>query len=408
MKTTFRFLFAVCTIVAFFSTSCQPTDYSADISALKASRDSLAAALKLTNTNLLSTNTILASLTNSVSSIQAQLVIISGQISALNSQLAATNAIVAGHTATIAAIQAQIKTIQDQIAVLNAQQTSTSAALSTLSADVTSIKTQLSSILTQVATLNSQQTVTSVALSDLYTKLALSNSQLNSLTLQLNALLKMIPSNGLVAWYPFNGNANDESGNGNNGTANGVSLIADRFSIPNKAYNFNGINNTIVVPNSNSLNFSTNQLSMSFWLKMPSYPAAETHIISKYSGVGTTTSGFMVVAYSSISTFVYRYQNTIVAGWGFVEIPMVNLPTNTWFHVVTTTDQGYDKLYINGILKTSNLIKYNGAIGSNTESLRFGIGPPLNPRPYFNGSMDDIRFYNRALTPVEVTALYNE
>jgi hypothetical protein len=45
---------------------------------------------------------------------------------------------------------------------------------------------------------------------------------------------------GLVAHYPFNGNANDESGNGNNGTVNGATLTTDRFGNMNKAYSFDG------------------------------------------------------------------------------------------------------------------------------------------------------------------------
>ena len=53
--------------------------------------------------------------------------------------------------------------------------------------------------------------------------------------------LKAIPSNGLVGWWPFNGNANDESGNGNNGTVNGASLTTDRFGNLSNAYLFDGL-----------------------------------------------------------------------------------------------------------------------------------------------------------------------
>ena len=49
-----------------------------------------------------------------------------------------------------------------------------------------------------------------------------------------------VPSNGLVGWWPFNANATDESGNGNNGTVNGATLTSDRFGITNSAYDFNG------------------------------------------------------------------------------------------------------------------------------------------------------------------------
>jgi hypothetical protein len=55
-----------------------------------------------------------------------------------------------------------------------------------------------------------------------------------------------VPTNGLVGWWPFNGNANDESGNGNNGTVNGATLTTDRFGNANEAYIFGG--NNILVP----------------------------------------------------------------------------------------------------------------------------------------------------------------
>jgi hypothetical protein len=55
-------------------------------------------------------------------------------------------------------------------------------------------------------------------------------------------------SDGLVAYYPFNGNANDESGNGNNGTVNGATLSADRFGQTGKAYSFDGVDDNITHP----------------------------------------------------------------------------------------------------------------------------------------------------------------
>ena len=54
-----------------------------------------------------------------------------------------------------------------------------------------------------------------------------------------------VPANGLVGWWPFNGNANDESGNGNNGTVNGATLTSDRFGTNNKAYLFDGVDDKI-------------------------------------------------------------------------------------------------------------------------------------------------------------------
>ena len=54
-----------------------------------------------------------------------------------------------------------------------------------------------------------------------------------------------VPTNGLVGYWPFNGNANDISGNGNNGTVNGATLTSDRNGVANKSYSFDGVTNLL-------------------------------------------------------------------------------------------------------------------------------------------------------------------
>ncbi len=62
-----------------------------------------------------------------------------------------------------------------------------------------------------------------------------------------------VPANDLIAWYPYNGNAIDASGNGNNGIVNGATLTNDRFGNSNSTYNFTGITNAITLSNSQNL-----------------------------------------------------------------------------------------------------------------------------------------------------------
>lgn len=64
------------------------------------------------------------------------------------------------------------------------------------------------------------------------------------------SLPSYVPTNGLVGWWPFDGNANDISGNGNHGSAVGASLTTDRHGLPNNAYDFDGLNDYILVPGS--------------------------------------------------------------------------------------------------------------------------------------------------------------
>ena len=74
-----------------------------------------------------------------------------------------------------------------------------------------------------------------------------------------------IPTNGLVGYWPFNGNANDESGNGHNGTVNGATLTSDRFGRCNAAYYFDGAAK-ISVPDHPDLNIPSGKISISVWV----------------------------------------------------------------------------------------------------------------------------------------------
>ena len=74
---------------------------------------------------------------------------------------------------------------------------------------------------------------------------------------------------GLVAWYPFDGNASDMSGNGNHGTVNGATLGTDRHGFSGKAYSFDGVDDWIEVPSSSQLSIQEN-LSVSLWVELNS------------------------------------------------------------------------------------------------------------------------------------------
>jgi hypothetical protein len=86
--------------------------------------------------------------------------------------------------------------------------------------------------------------------------------------LRANVVVCGVPSNGLVAYYPFNGNANDESGNGNNGVVYGATLVPDRFGNSNRAYYFNGTNNYIVTNSDTGLPRGYVQFTISVWISL--------------------------------------------------------------------------------------------------------------------------------------------
>jgi hypothetical protein len=210
-----------------------------------------------------------------------------------------------------------------------------------------------------------------------------------------------VPTNGLIGWWPFNGNANDESGNGNNGTVNGATLTTDRFGLSNKAYSFNS--NYISVPHNSLFNFeSNNSVTVSLWFNTTNKVGSV--FVQKQSGVGATQNGFNVG---------FLYSNTNLAGisqkatgsMSIISTPSSIININTWYHFVYVFNNGVASLYVNGQL-ILNQTDPGSQIGNSITDLIFGYGLPSN-NAYYNGKLDDIAIYNRALTQLEITNLYS-
>ena len=235
---------------------------------------------------------------------------------------------------------------------------------------------------------------------------ALTQSEITSLYTQnyVAQIPSYVPTNGLVGYWPFNGNANDASGNGNNGTVNGSILTNDRFGKPSAAYSFDGSSNYIDVPNSSSFNFTKNKMTVSLWmLTTVSTPVNNVHtLISKQSSSGANQSGFNIAKENTLTYLLIK--NGPNTPQGYSRVPSTSL-LNSWHNLVCVADSGILKTYIDGqLIKTDTT---NAAIGLSTQALRFGkpIYSIINSE--FNGSLDDIGIWNRALTEQEITNLYN-
>jgi hypothetical protein len=210
-----------------------------------------------------------------------------------------------------------------------------------------------------------------------------------------------IPTNGLVGYWPFNGNANDESGNNNDGTVNGAALTTDRNGNNNSAYYFDGVNDFIEVTHNSTLDFSSNDfLSVSFWINMESYPPSPYHdiVFSKQTGSGSSQCGFNI---NQVALYVGNSS-------GFETVGLSgSYPLNQWVHVVFVWGNGIKESYLNGVQVQSST--NSTEIGANTMNLLFGKAnwSNINALP-FNGKLDDIAIYNTALDSTEVLALYYE
>ncbi len=223
--------------------------------------------------------------------------------------------------------------------------------------------------------------------------------------LAMNAYAQ-IPTNGLVAYYQFNGNANDLSGNGNNGTVTSATLVADRNGNSNSAYSFNGTTSYIDILNSSSLNnFGSNAMTVVFWGKILSAPTSGYNgiIISKQSGSGLTQQGFDVAVNSTNNTYLRAGSS----GGQYAGGGTGNATINVYHHYVLIYDNGTSTCYLDGAL-ISSTPGSAATIGANTMNLLIGKANWSNVNaPNFNGILDELEIYNRGLTPTEVTQIYS-
>jgi hypothetical protein len=207
-----------------------------------------------------------------------------------------------------------------------------------------------------------------------------------------------VPTNGLVGWWPFNGNANDESGNGNNGTVNGATLTADRFGGLNNAYNFNGISNYIDVGNPSSLGNNPSNYTQAGWLYLVDFSDAYVFMSKRHDNSGNDWG----TPVSTVNgTFIFFADDAF-----YQQAPLAEtnqLSVNQWHHLTFVKNQNTYSIYVNGVLDGS--ITDNHIMGGTSNNLIFGA--QLAWPEFFKGKLDDIGIWNRALTQQEISVLYN-
>jgi len=225
------------------------------------------------------------------------------------------------------------------------------------------------------------------------------------LVLNINAF-GQIPTNGLVGYWPFNGNANDESGNGNKGILHGVTLTNDRFGNANKAYNFDGVSNYIDVADANSLDFgTTTSFTVACWIKTAGTNNVFHGIVTKSTVAPSTELGWQ------FGSQYNKLQNEFGGGTttaNFTGNTLIN--DNNWHLAIFIVDRvsNTSSYYIDGNFDKS-LVSTNFSLNvSNSRPMYIGADRQLGSPYFFNGSIDDIRIYNRALNQSEIAALYNE
>lgn len=230
-----------------------------------------------------------------------------------------------------------------------------------------------------------------------------------------------LPTKGLILFMPFNGNANDESGNGNHGKVHGATLTLDRKGNPNGAYHFGGYHKKdyIKVPNSPSLKLDK-EITMSIWVKQP--------LVQGMDGYGYKKDGHsmtLICKDGDRRGFYWMQTNHIqdrdqiieFAGtwtgknYGQVKSAPIHFSATKWKHYAVTYDlkRRTAKLFYNGKLISTKKYHHPDIFKqANNYDLYIGVFGYVGLWFPFEGELDDIRIYNRALSDKEVKAIYTQ
>ncbi len=211
-----------------------------------------------------------------------------------------------------------------------------------------------------------------------------------------------IPTSGLVGWWPFNGNANDESGNGNNGMVNGATLTNDRSGNANNAFNFDGLDDYISA--TPTLPTGSAPRTVSCWFKTiaGSIPTSQYPNLQAMTGWGNPFSGAVLFPQFVQAPTGKAYFESGSSGNQLLSQNAVN--DGIWHQIVTTYDgiSSRVKMYIDATLQDSSAV-----VSLGTTSSFFGIGNVSWANVPFQGQIDDVGLWDRALTQQEIIDLYN-
>jgi hypothetical protein len=214
--------------------------------------------------------------------------------------------------------------------------------------------------------------------------------------------MAQIPTNGLVIHFPFNGNANDVSGNTQNGTASNVAAASDRFGNSNGAYFFKGLTDSYVEFPTTKV--QVNRFTYSLWANPASIPSAGNIWIALNIGSAN--------GYQSINLHNNYASSTGWGGGGYnTSTPHFPLqsrslpPDSNWYHLVYLRDSTKVKLFVNGVLVDSVMngsVKYP-SYGSSPQGF---VGIRMDKDAPFHGAIDEVLIYDRALSNSEIRDIY--
>ena len=223
-----------------------------------------------------------------------------------------------------------------------------------------------------------------------------SSTYSNELIQQIDIVM---PTSGLIAYYPFNGNANDESGNGHNGSVHGATLAVDRFGVSQNSYAFNGTADIQC-----NLNVPETDYTISLWYNTNSPYGG---LYSVLTNTDIEANDRNIFLYDGLIKHRIWHNDTTTEVIAYD----ANDHVNDWNNVVVVVEEGVgQKMYLNSELVCSGSFDHSGFNWQDKIDLGFSrlYHNNIEYNSYFTGSIDEIRIYSRILSPPEIKSLFHE
>ncbi len=233
------------------------------------------------------------------------------------------------------------------------------------------------------------------------------NGGIDSSEIDITVVLLPISTQGLIGYWPIIGDANDESGYGNDGLVLGAGLTEDRNGKTNSAYLFDGINDYVDIGNNATLKPPL-PISISMWIEyrnpVNGSPFTSNIHETNYYGIHV---GFILLD----NRINIQYGDGGAFGSSSRRTKSVTRPIpDTWFHYVGIIRSSTDMdIYVNGVNVGGTYTGSGGPLAYDNGNINIGrldtdqTGPPR----YFNGKLDEIIMFNWALSEQEVQKLYH-
>jgi len=209
---------------------------------------------------------------------------------------------------------------------------------------------------------------------------------------------------GLIAYWDMQSSVDDKTGEGNNGTMDANSPGYISSSCNNTALNFVATSNQYL--DVGDFNIEGDELTVSAWIKANSFPNGQPRVISKGSSTSHQDWALVVDDVDS-KTYLANIQFRVNTGSANVSTHVgQTLDPGMWYHIVGVYDGSNIYTYVDGV-KGSNNYNKNGDISNDNDRVWIG-GQSTNSsdRPW-DGMIDEVKVYNKALTDAEVLDLYN-